>query len=98
MEIGSLLQGEHAPLLLQKMQGLKGIAGANIIYKSFLNGEVMPAHDNPTDVFVIILSGKMDIMLEGKSNLMEAGDFICFPAKAIHALACINDAKILIIK
>lgn len=98
MEIGSLLEGKYAPLLLQKMQVLKGIAVANIIYKSFLKGEVMPAHNNPTEVFVIIISGKMDITLEGKNNLMETGDFICFPAKAIHFLSCINDAKVLIIK
>ncbi len=98
MEIGSLLEGKHTTLSSQKMLILQSIKGTNIIYKSFLKGDMMPAHNNPTEVFVIIISGKMSITVEGKNNLMETGDFINFPAKAIHELLCLKDAKMLIIK
>jgi len=80
------------------MQILKEIAGAKIIYKVFQKEEGMPPHTNPTDVFAIVLSGKMEITLEGENNFFESGDYIHFPANAVHELMCINDAKILIIK
>ncbi|MEA5257862.1 cupin domain-containing protein [Arcicella aquatica] len=97
MEIGSLLGGQY-PLVEKKMQVLQEIVGAKIIYKSFETGDKMPSHSNPTDVFVIVQSGKMEIKLEGVANIFQTGDFIHFPGKALHELLCIENAKILIIK
>ena len=97
MQTGTLLDGKHTAIQ-KKMQILKDIAGAKIIYKAFQAGEGMPPHTNPTDVFVTVLSGKMDITVEGENNIFESGDYIYFPAKAVHELLCLEDAKILIIK
>jgi quercetin dioxygenase-like cupin family protein len=97
MKIGSLLTGKHASIE-KKMQVLQDIAGAKIIYKTFKTGDGMPPHTNPTDVFVFVISGKMEITLEGETNRFEAGDFIHFTAKALHELLCIEESKILIIK
>lgn len=97
METGTLLNGGHA-IIQKKIQILKEIAGAKIIYKTFQEGEEMPPHTNPTDVFVIVLSGVMDITVEGENNIFESGDYIYFPAKAVHELLCVEESKILIIK
>lgn len=97
MKIGSLLTGKHASIE-KKMQVLQDIAGAKIIYKTFQTGDGMPPHTNPTDVFVFVISGRMEITLEGETNRFEAGDFIHFAAKALHELLCIEESKILIIK
>jgi quercetin dioxygenase-like cupin family protein len=97
MEKGSLLGGKH-PLIEKKTKVLKEIAEAKIIYKAFQTGDGMPPHTNPTDVFVTILSGKMDITVEGEKNNFETGDFVYFPANAVHELLCIEESKILIIK
>jgi len=97
MEIGSLLGGQY-PLVEKKIQVLQEIAGAKIIYKSFEKGEEMPSHSNPTDVLVIVQSGKMKIKLEGVADIFQAGDFIHFLGKALHELLCLENAKILIIK
>ena len=97
MEIGTSLNGKHA-IIQKKVQILKEIAGAKIICKEFQKGEGMPPHTNPTDVFVMVLSGIMEITVEGENNSFEAGDYIYFSGKAIHHLSCIEDAKILIIK
>ena len=97
MERGSLLAGIY-PNIEKKMKVLKEIAEAKIIAKIFQAGEGMPPHTNPTDVFVVVLSGKMVITVEEIESTFEVGDFIFFPAEAIHKLLCIVDAKILIIK
>lgn len=97
MKIGSLLGGQHDPIE-KKMQILKEIAGAKIIYKAFQTDDRMPPHTNPTDVFVTVLSGKMEITVEGESNIFGSGDFIYFPANAVHELLCMEESKILIIK
>ena len=97
MQTGTLLDGKHTAIQ-KKMQILKDIAGAKIICKAFQKGEGMPPHTNPTDVFVVVLSGIMEITVEGENNSFESGDYIYFPGKAVHHLLCIEDAKILIIK
>ena len=97
VESGSLFL-ENYSVIEKKTQMLKEISGAKIIYKSLQKGEVMPTHKNPTDVFIMVLSGKMNIIIEGETNSYVAGDYIYFSGDIFHELVCIEDAKILIIR
>ena len=50
-----------------------------VICKTFLPGDRMAPHHAPTDVFVLVLDGQMDISLEDETNRFVAGDYVVFP-------------------
>ncbi|SDY48409.1 cupin domain-containing protein [Hymenobacter psychrophilus] len=95
---GSLLAGAHAHpsptdaathVLLRR-------EGHNIIYKQFGAGQGMAPHHAPHDVFVVVLSGKLDITVADQLRHYVAGDYVIFPANAMHSLHCLQAAQVLI--
>ncbi len=73
----------------------------------------LPPHHAPTDVFVLVPDGQMDISLGGtplggtplggtpladETNQFVAGDYVVFPAGMTHALTCVETARLLIFR
>jgi len=54
----------------------------NISATSFDTGEAMTEKIIPFDTFVQIIDGKAEIIIDGKSNLLNTGDAIIIPAHA----------------
>ncbi len=97
MNTGSLLAGHHAPVGEQKGLVLLAQKTQKVIFKTFTAGEVMPTHHHEAgDVFVVVLSGRLNITQEDATVETQAGDYVIFPAGARHSLACLEPARILI--
>ncbi|MDB5241378.1 MAG: cupin protein [Spirosoma sp.] len=79
-----------------KTMVLADLTEKKVICKTFLPGDRMAPHHAPTDVFVLVLDGQMDISLEDETNRFVAGDYVVFPAGMTHALTCIETARLLI--
>ncbi|MDZ7694279.1 MAG: cupin domain-containing protein [Balneolaceae bacterium] len=54
----------------------------NINAVSFDSGEKLEEKISPFDTFIQIIDGKAEIIIEGKSNLLETGQSIIIPAHA----------------
>ncbi|KUG08570.1 cupin domain-containing protein [Solirubrum puertoriconensis] len=93
---GSLLGGRHATVGETKAQVLLDKNGQKVIFKTFRAGETMPTHDAPVEVLVTVLTGRLNITVEGATTELGTGDYIVFPAGARHSLHCLDDARILI--
>jgi len=63
---------------------------------AFAEGEGLSEHKAPFDAFVQCLDGKVDIILDGESNILNKGDIIIMPANIPHAVKAISDFKMLL--
>jgi len=93
---GSLLTGPHPRLDDTPTSILLKRDNHKVLRKSFQPGQGMAAHTAPNDVFVVVLSGEMVITVADTPQTYVAGDYVIFPAGAVHALQCVQAAQILI--
>ena len=87
---------------------LADLSGKEVICKTFIPGDKMAPHSAPTDVFVLLLDGQMDISVgdtapgaEGNGvppNRFVAGDYAVIPANITYTLVCMETARLLIYK
>lgn len=75
---------------------LAGMAGQQATCKTFIPTDKTPQHQAPTDVFVLVLDGQMDISLGEETSRFAAGDYILIPANTTHTLVCMETARLLI--
>jgi len=68
----------------------------NISLMSFDKGEGLTEHTSPFDAVVQIVDGKADIIINGVSNILEAGETIIMPANNPHALKAIERFKMVL--
>lgn len=64
---------------------------------AFDKDQGLSEHTAPFDALVQILEGKVDILLEGVSNILEKGEMIIMPANIPHALKAIEKFKMLLV-
>jgi len=64
---------------------------------AFSKGQALSEHTAPFDAMVHILDGKSEITISGKTQTVEAGQMIILPANKPHALAAIENFKMLLI-
>ena len=64
---------------------------------AFDEGQGLSEHTAPYDALVQIIHGKANIILDGKSNITEAGEIIIMPANVPHALKAIEKFKMMLI-
>lgn len=91
-----------------KTTAVADLSGKEVICKTFVPGDRMAPHHAPTDVFVLVLDGQMDISLGGTSpddalpddepNRFVTGDYIVIPANMTHSLTCVETARLLIFR
>ena len=65
----------------------------NISLFAFDKGEALSEHTAPFDAVVYIVDGKADILIDGYSNILEAGESIVMPADIPHALKAVEKFK-----
>ena len=68
----------------------------NISLFAFDQGEGLSEHTASFDAVVYIVDGKADILINGQSNLLEAGETIIMPANIPHALTAIEKFKMVL--
>ncbi len=96
MQRGSIIQSQ--PVRPANPESIVGIDGKKTIYKTFQTGDRIPPHHAPVDVIVLVLEGQMDLTLGDETGRFQAGEYVYFPAKQLHSLACVEEAKVLIYK
>jgi len=69
----------------------------NVTLFSFDQGEFLSEHTAPYDAIVQILDGEAEVVIDGKSNLLSAGESIIMPADIPHALNAVTRFKMLLI-
>lgn len=68
----------------------------NISLFAFDIGEGLSEHTAPFDATVFIVDGKADIIINGVSNIVNAGETIIMPASIPHALKAIEKFKMVL--
>jgi len=56
----------------------------NIILSSFDSGSGLPESTSPFDTFIMIINGRAEILIEGKSNTLNSGEAIIIPAHSTN--------------
>jgi len=64
---------------------------------AFDKGQGLSEHTAPFDALVYNFDGKADVIIEGKTHLLEAGEIIIMPANKPHALKAIERFKMLLV-
>lgn len=68
----------------------------NISLFAFDKGEELSEHTAPFDAVVHIVDGKADIIIDGKSNILETNETIVMPANIPHALKAVERFKMVL--
>ena len=64
---------------------------------AFDKGQGLSEHTAPFDALVYNFDGKAEVIIEGKTHLLETGEIIIMPANKPHALKAIERFKMLLI-
>ena len=68
----------------------------NISIFAFDKGEGLSEHTAPFDAVVSIVDGKADVLIDGVSHVLAAGDNIIMPANIPHALHAVEKFKMVL--
>lgn len=68
----------------------------NVSLFAFDKGEGLSEHTTPFDAMVYIVDGKADIIIDGKSNILEANETIVMPSNIPHALKALESFKMVL--
>ena len=68
----------------------------NISLFSFAKGEALSEHTAPFDAMIQVVDGKGEIMIGGKSFILEAGQSIIMPADIPHAVKAVDKFKMVL--
>lgn len=76
---------------------LKFIHGKNMTssHWNINKGSVMPEHKHPNEQFSIVQEGQFELVIDGKSNIMEAGKVALIPGNTAHSGKALTDCKII---
>jgi len=69
----------------------------NVTLFAFDKDQELSEHTAPFDALVQVIEGKVDVILDGKSNITKAGEMIIMPANIPHALKAIEKFKMMLI-
>ena len=68
----------------------------NVTLFAFDKGQELSEHSTPFDALVQVLDGKVEILISGKSYMMESGQSILLPADEPHAVKATEEFKMLL--
>jgi len=68
----------------------------NISLFSFAKGEALSEHTAPFDAMIQVVDGKGEIIIGGKSFILEAGQTIIMPANIPHAVKAVERFKMVL--
>ena len=68
----------------------------NISLFSFAKGEALSEHTAPFDAMIQVVDGKGEVIIGGKSFILESGQTIIMPANIPHAVKAIEKFKMVL--
>lgn len=68
----------------------------NISLFSFAKGEALSEHTAPYDAMIIVVDGKGEVIIGGKSFILAAGQNIIMPANITHAVNALEKFKMVL--
>ena len=68
----------------------------NISLFSFDKGEALSEHTAPFDAMIGVVDGKGEIIIGGKSNILETGQTIIMPANIAHEVKAVERFKMVL--
>lgn len=68
----------------------------NISLFSFAKGEALSEHTAPFDAMITVVDGKGEVIIGGKSFILETGQSIIMPANIPHAVNAIEKFKMVL--
>ena len=68
----------------------------NVSLFAFDQGEGLSEHTAPCDALVQIIDGKAEVLIEGNSFILSAGESIIMPAHIPHALNAVERFKMVL--
>lgn len=68
----------------------------NISLFSFAKGEALSEHTAPFDAMIQVVDGKGEVIIGGKSFILEAGETIIMPANIPHAVKAVEKFKMVL--
>jgi quercetin dioxygenase-like cupin family protein len=68
----------------------------NISLFSFAKGEALSEHTAPFDAMIQVVDGRGEIIIGGKSFILEAGQTIIMPANIPHAVKALEKFKMVL--
>ena len=69
----------------------------NISLFSFDKGEALSEHTAPYDAIILVVDGRGEVIIGGKSFILEAGQTIIMPANITHAVNAVEKFKMVLI-
>ena len=68
----------------------------NISLFAFAKGEALSEHTAPFDAMIQVVDGKGEIIIGGKSFILETGQTIIMPANITHAVIAVEKFKMVL--
>jgi quercetin dioxygenase-like cupin family protein len=68
----------------------------NISLFSFAKGEALSEHTAPFDAMITVVDGRGEVVIGGKSFLLDAGQSIIMPANITHAVNAVEKFKMVL--
>jgi quercetin dioxygenase-like cupin family protein len=68
----------------------------NISLFAFAKGEALSEHTAPFDAMIQVVDGKGEIVIGGKSFIVESGQTIIMPANITHAVIAVEKFKMVL--
>lgn len=75
---------------------MKGEKGTVTLF-AFDKGQALSEHTAPFDALVYNLDGKAEVIIEGQTHLLGAGEAVIMPANKPHALKAVERFKMLLV-
>ncbi|HXN41604.1 MAG TPA: cupin domain-containing protein [Myxococcaceae bacterium] len=72
-------------------------SGASIAYAKFPPGYAFPPHWHSFAEYTVLISGKANFVIDGKSHQMVAGSYLVVPAKTQHQVTCGTGSECLLL-
>ncbi|HUC80903.1 MAG TPA: cupin domain-containing protein [Flavisolibacter sp.] len=73
------------------VHGEKSTLGLVILKK----GSTVPPHQHPQEQITYILEGSLQMVIDGKEYLLEAGAYHVIPSNIVHSAVAVTDCKLI---
>ena len=68
----------------------------NISLFSFAKGEALSEHTAPFDAMIMVVDGRVEVIIGGKSFILKPGETIIMPANITHAVNAVEKFKMVL--
>ncbi|MDR1896265.1 MAG: cupin domain-containing protein [Prevotellaceae bacterium] len=87
---------EYSPQGIISRQIVRNNAGKVTLF-SFDEGQSLSEHTAPVDEIIQVLEGEANVIINGRENILTAGEAMIMPADIPHALKAVTKIKVILI-